>query len=214
MNTEPVPLMWTQPGAPPGTPPLVIFMREQPQRNAEVSAKEGYDCFDNVLIAEIQAGAQAKSTTCLEIERKLPDGTVKVNEFNSRKYESVVKDYKTGSAGVGVGTPLHFLPKMDSGRIASLKAQGIHWIEGLATMADSSAGELMGFRELKAEAVKFLELREKNAPYVKMEGIEKELRADNERLQRQLDDLIARLGPPPAETKRGPGRPRKEQEAA
>lgn len=217
MQTEPVPLMWREPNAPPNTPPLVVFFKEQAQRNEAASKEAGYDCFDNVLIAEIQAGAQAKSSTCIEIERKLPDGTMKRNEWNYRKYKLVVDDFKTGSAGAGVGTPLHFLPGMDVGRAAALKSQGIHWIESVATMPQSSAGEIMGFHTLKAEAVKFLELREKNAPLVQMKEVETELRADNARLQRQLDDLVARLGDGQPETQRkkpGPKPRVQEQEAA
>ncbi len=187
--------MWRDPNAPPGSAPLVVFFREQAQKNAKLS-EDGIDYFDNVLVAEVQPGVQAKSTVCLEIERTSPDGTVKRNEYNYRKYKVLVDDYKNGSKGIGAGTPLSFLPGMDAGRAASLKAQGVHWIEALADMPESSAGELMGFHGLKLEAKKFLDLREKNAPMVKMEAIEKELRADNERLQRQLADLIERLGEP------------------
>ena len=68
---------------------------------------------------------------------------------------------------------------------------------------------MMGFGELRGNAKKFIDLREKNAPMVKMEAVEKELRAQNENLQRQLDELIARFGEP---EKRGPGRPPKDQE--
>jgi hypothetical protein len=203
--------MWHDPQAPQGSAPLVVFFKEQAQRNDVVSTREGYDCFDNVLIAEVQPGAQAKSSVCIEIERKLPDGTVMVNKYNYNKYKVVVDDFKNGSQGLGVGTPLHFLPGMDAGRIASLKAQGVHWIESLAEMPESSAGELMGFYKLKQEARKFIDLREKNAPLVKMEETEKRLTAENERLQRQINELIARFGDEP---KRGPGRPKKEAEAA
>ena len=212
MQNEPVPLMWRDPQADPRSAPLVVFFKEQAQKNVAVSEKEGYDCFDNVLIAEVQPGAQAKSPVCIEIERKLPDGTLVVHKGNYNKYKIVVDDYKNGSEGLGVGTPLHFIPGMDAGRVASLKAQGVHWVESLAEMPESSAGELMGFHKLKQEARKFLDLREKNAPMVKMESELKERDAKIDNLERQLSELIARFGEP--EQRRGPGRPRKEQEAA
>ncbi len=212
MQTEPVPLLWRDPQADPRSAPLVVFFKEQAQRNKDVSEKEGYDCFDNVLIAEVQSGAQAKSSVCIEIERKHPNGTTVINQYNYRKYKQVVDDWKSGSAGLGVGTPLTFLPGMDAGRIASLKAQGVHWIESLADMPDSSAGEMMGFHKLKQEAGKFLELREKNAPMVKMDAELKQRDDTIANLQRQLDDLIARFGEAP-EQRRGPGRPRKEEAA-
>jgi hypothetical protein len=72
---------------------------------------------------------------------------------------------------------------------------------------------MMGFGELRGNARKFIDLREKNAPMVKMEAVEKELRAENERLQRQMDELVARFGGT-EQPKRGPGRPRKEEQEA
>ncbi len=214
MQTEQVPLMWRDPAAPPNSPPLVVFPKEQAQRNGKVSDERGFDCYDNVLVLEVQPGAQAKSTVCIEIERKLPDGTTQVNQYNYRKYKTVVDDYKNGSEGIGSGTPLHFLPGMDPARIASLKAQGVHWIESLENMPDSS-NDMMGFHTLKAEAQKFIALREKAAPLLKMEADLKERDTKIERLERQLQDLIDRLGQPEETNKRGPGRPKKlEQEAA
>ena len=213
MQTEPVPLMWRDPAAPPNSPPLGVFVREQSQRNAKVSDESGFDCFDNLLVLEVQPGVQAKSTVCIEIERKLPDGSTVVNQYNYRKYKTVVDDFKNGSQGVGTGTPLHFLPGMDAARISSLKAQGVHWVESLAEMPDSSQGDLMGFHMLKQEAQKFIALREKAAPLLKMEAIEKDLRAENERLQRQLNDLIERLGEPEEKPRRSRP-PKAEQEAA
>lgn len=217
MNLDPIPFLWTDPNTIPGQVPsqLIVTFKEVAQKNEEETRKQGFDVFDNVLIAEVTAGGQqAKSTVIHEIERKLPSGEVKPNVFYSRKYASVLDQYKTGRKDIGTGTPLHFLEGMDAGRIATLKAQGVHFIETLAAVAESSStADVMGFREMVAKAKRFLELREKNAPMVKMDSELKERDAKIANLERQLSDLIQRFGEPEAEKPRR-GRPPKVQEAA
>lgn len=208
-----VPFLWTDPNPFPGMRPdqLIVIFREAAEKNLKETVEKGYDVFDNVTIAEVSAGGHgAKSTVVHEIERRLPDGTIVKHPLYSRKYANIFQQFKEGRTDEGTGTPLSLLPKMDSARIATLKAQGIHFVETLATAGDSSAlGEMMGFREMRTNAQKFLELREKNAPMVKAEEMEKRLTAENENLRRQLDELIARFNEMP---KRGPGRPRKDEQ--
>lgn len=216
---ESVPFLWTDPAAPPGTVPdqLIVMFREAAVKDGESSRVAGYDIFDNVLMAEISAGGHgAKSTVVHECERKRADGTIVKHPVYYKRYQTIIEQFKSGQTDIGVGTPLTMLPGMDAGKQATLKAAGVHFIETLATVADSmQVSQMMGFGELRGNARKFIDLREKNAPMVKMEAVEKELRADNERLRRQMDELIARLGEPEEPARRGPGRPRKiEAEAA
>ncbi len=214
-----VPFLWTDPNPMPGMAPdqLIIFFREAAVKDNESSAVAGYDIFDNVLLAEISAGGHgSKSTVVHECERKRPDGSIIKHPVYYRRYQTIIEQFKSGQTDIGVGTPLTMLPAMDAAKMATLKAAGVHFIETLAQVADSmQVSQMMGFQELRGNARKFIDLREKNAPMVKMDAVEKELRADNERLQRQIDDLVARFGGEP-EPKRGPGRPPKvrEQEAA
>jgi hypothetical protein len=212
-----VPFLWTDPAAPPGVVPdqLIVFFREQAMKDEESSKVAGYDIFDNVLMAEISAGGHgAKSTVVHECERKKPDGTVIKHPVYYRRYQTIIEQFKSGQTDNGVGTPLNLLPGMDAAKMATLKASGVHFVETLATVPDSmQITQMMGFGELRGNARKFIDLREKNAPMVKMEAVEKELRAENERLQRQMDELVARFGGT-EQPKRGPGRPRKEEQEA
>ncbi len=214
-----VPFLWTDPAAPPGVVPdqLIVIFREAAVKDQASSDVAGYDIFDNVLLAEISAGGHgAKSTVVHECERKRADGSVIKHPIYWRRYQTIIEQFKSGQTDIGVGTPLTLLPGMDAAKLATLKAAGVHFIETLATVADSmQVTGMMGFLELRANARKFIDLREKNAPLVKMEETEKRLVAENERLQRQIDDLVARFSGGEQE-KRGPGRPRKvpEQEAA
>ena len=210
------PFLWIDPNAPPGVTPeqLIVFFREAADKDIESSKVAGYDIFDNVIFAEVSAGGHgAKSTVVHECERRKPDGTTIKHPVYYRRYQTILEQFKSGQTDIGVGTPLNLLPGMDAAKMATLKAAGVHFIETLATVADSmQVSAMMGFLELRANARKFIDLREKNAPMVKMEAVEKELRAKNENLQRQLDELITRLGNPDVPAKRGPGRPPKERE--
>ncbi len=215
---ESVPFLWTDPTPPPpGMAPdqLIVMFREAAQKDEESSKVAGYDIFDNVLFAEISAGGHgSKSTVVHECERRRADGSISKHPLYYRRYQTIIEQFKSGQTDVGVGTPLTMLPGMDAGKMATLKAAGVHFIETLATVADSmQVSQMMGFQELRGSARKFIDLREKNAPMVKMDALEKDLRAENENLKRQLQELIDRLGEP---ERRGPGRPRKvpEQEAA
>ena len=212
-----IPFLWTDPNPHPGMQPdqLIIFFREAAQKDDASSRAAGYDIFDNVLMAEISAGGHgAKSTVVHECERKRPDGTIIKHPIYYKRYQTIIEQFKSGQTDNGVGTPLNLLPGMDAAKMATLKAAGVHFIETLATVPDSmQVANMMGFLELRGNAKKFIDLREKNAPMVKMEAVEKELRSENERLQRQMDELLARFGGGD-EPKRGPGRPRKLEEAA
>lgn len=212
-----VPFLWTDPNPMPGTIPdqLIVTFREAAAKDGESSVVAGYDIFDNVLYAEISAGGHgAKSTVIHECERKRPDGTIVKHPVYYRRYQTIIEQFKSGQTDIGVGTPLTLLPGMDAAKMATLKASGVHFVETLATVPDSmQISAMMGFHELRGNARKFIDLREKNAPLVKMEAVEKELRSQNENLQRQLNDLIARFGEPEQTEKRGPGRPRKVEQS-
>lgn len=197
---------------------LVVRFREEAHVNDEWTAVNGYKTFDNVLLALVAPPGQNKSEAICEIERKLPDGTMKVHQLHARKYADVVKQYKDAKGGEGdLGTPLKELG-LEPGIIATMRARGIHSIELLAGTIDAAGDNLMGFRGFREKAIKFLELRDKNAPTVRLEM---ELAKRDEELlslKRQLADLTAAVEREMPE-RRGPGRPRKnplpdEQEAA
>lgn len=202
---------WRNPNEPPGTPALMVRFREQAEKNEQWSLDLGYDAFDNVLVALVCPPGGAKSEAACEIERRLPDGTVKVHPVNARKYAEVVKAYKENHGEGAAGTPLKELG-IDPGQIATLRAKGIHSIEMMAEVSDNSGDNIMGFRGLKDKAVKFLELREKEAPTKRLEMELAQRDQQLASLQRQLEDLQAAVQRELPE-RRGPGRPPKVREA-
>lgn len=201
---------YREPNAPANQPGMSVRFREHEEKNEAASAASGYDTYDNVLVAYVAPVGQPKSEASCEIERRLPDGSVKPHPIHSRKYAELVKLYKEGAGEGAIGTPLKLL-NLTPGTIASLRARGVHSVEMLADLSDSAGGEMMGFRGDREKAQQFLALREKNAPLVAVDALKEEHAKEIASLQRQIAELNERFGEPEP---RKPGRPRKDLEAA
>lgn len=195
---------YRDPGAPPNSPQLSVRFEEMAMINHAVTAERGIQTYDNVLIAYVAPTGQPKSDAAKEIERTLPDGTVVVNRENAMKYAEQLKHYKAGNEAEALGTPLRDLIGMTPAMLQNLKALGIHTLEMLSDCPDNVGNSVMGFWDLRDRAKKHIELREKNAPALRLESALAEKDAQIAALQAQLNDLAE------AVKKRGPGRPRKE----
>lgn len=185
---------WRDPSWPQQIPSLSVHFLEEPQINQEVTAATGVQTYDNVLIAYVAPMGMPKSNVAHEVERKLPDGTVKVNGEIANKYGEQLKLYKAGHSSEAQGTPLKDLIGMTPATAMSLRARGIHTVEMLADMGDGASGDLMGFWDLRERARKHIELREKNAPTVRLES---ELASRDKTIadmQNQIDELTKLVG--------------------
>ncbi len=198
---------WRDPNWPPHIPSLAVYFLEDAQVNAEVTAETGIQTYDNVTIVVVApAGGRDKSNIHYEVERKLPDGTVKTNREIAIKYGEQLRLYRAGTEAEATGTPLKDLISMTPQTIMNLKARGVHTIEMLAELPDSAGSEMMGFWDFRERAKKHIQLREKNAPMLRMEAIEEKHKAETAELKRQIEELTLLV------SKRGPGRPRKEEQ--
>lgn len=110
------------------------------------------------------------------------------------------------------GMPIEQWPQITRAQALTLRAAGVHTVESMAEVHDGNIEKLgQNARELRSKAKTYVALAKDTAEAQR-------LAADNERkdtemteLRRQIADLAARLTDDP---KRGPGRPRKEAEAA
>lgn len=196
---------WKDPAVDPHLPALAIYFEPTPVINDEVTRQTGKQTYDDVLIAYVAPIGQPKSEASHEIERRLPDGTVKVNHFYSMKYAEPLKHYKAGAEAETLGTPLKDLIGMTPAIAMNLKARGIHTVEMLAEMPDAAGNDLMGFWDLRDRAKRHLEAREKEAP---AKHLEAELKARDDEiasLKRQMNELAAMMqqqAPPTPEPQR------------
>jgi hypothetical protein len=184
---------WKDPNLPPAAPALQVYFLQEPHVNHEVTAQTGVQTYDNVVVAYISPMGNSRSNVAHEIERTLPDGTVKVNQFYAAKYGEQLKLYKSGMGSEATGTPLRDLVGMTPATAMSLRARGIHTVEMLSDMGDGAGNDLMGFWDLRDKARKHIELREKNAPTVRLEAELAERDATIASLQRQMDEFKALL---------------------
>jgi predicted flap endonuclease-1-like 5' DNA nuclease len=180
---------WRDPAWPPHFPALNVHFVQDSQVNAEATARTGVQTYDNVLIAIVAPMGMPKSDVHAEVERVLPDGTVKVNHAVAMKYAEQLKLYKAGVSSEAAGTPLRDLIGMTAAMAMNLKARGIHTVEMLAEVQDAAGQDIMGFWEFRDRARKHIELREKNAPMVKIEAIEAAHKKETDALRKQIDDL-------------------------
>jgi len=184
---------WRDPSWPPNLPSLAVYFMQEPQVNAKATTETGVQTYDNVLIAYVAPMGMPKSNVAHEIERVLPDGTVKMHRENAYKYAEQVKHYKAGTEAEAIGTPLKDLIGMTPATAMNLRARGVATVEMLSDMPDAAGNELMGFWELRDKAKKHLEARAVAAPTVRLES---ELASRDKTiaaLQKQVDDLIASI---------------------
>lgn len=198
---------WKDPASHPQAPALAIYFEPMAQVNDAATRETGKQTYDNVLIAYVAPIGQPKSEASHEVERTLPDGTVKVNHHYAMKYAEPLKFYKAGTEAETLGTPLRDLLGMTPATAMNLKARGVHTIEMMAEMPDSAGNDMMGFWDLRDRAKKHLEAREKEAPAKHLEAELAQRDALITSQQRQIDELRALIGDQPE--RRGPGRPRK-----
>lgn len=201
---------WKDPNLPPSAPALQVYFLQEPQVNHEVTRSTGVQTYDNVLVAYISPMGMPKSNAAHEIERTLPDGTVRTNAFYANKYAEQLALYKKGLGAESVGTPLRDLVGMTPATAMNLRARGIHTVEMLADMQDGAGSDMMGFWDLRDRARKHIAAREAEAPTKRLEAELAERDKEIASLRRQMEELAAVV-----QEKRGPGRPRKaEPEAA
>lgn len=100
--------------------------------------------------------------------------------------------FKRGEARAASGTPLEQWPPMTTGRVASLKALGILSVEELSNLPDNMLPSLgMGARELRDQARAYLEAASDGAAAGRAAAENAELRAQMERMQKQMEALLA-----------------------
>ena len=181
----------------------VLRFFETADKNNFWSERAGKPVFDTVLMAEVITPGQAASTLTVEIERTFneaaglnEDGSRKVRHTNHyTKFQKQVEAYKSDSGEyIDDGTPLKSWAQIDRGTAETFIAQGIHTVEGLASVSDGVLHNLgMGARTLREQAKAFLTARQFGMPtaqqaaeQVRLETRVAELEAENASLKEAL----------------------------
>lgn len=109
------------------------------------------------------------------------------------------------------GLPIEQWPQITRGQAMTFRAAGIQTVEALAEVHDGNIDKIgMSARELRAKARAFRDLAAETAAAQKIAAENEALKLQMSDMQRQINELASLA----QEQKRGPGRPRKEAEAA
>ena len=105
----------------------------------------------------------------------------------AQEYAPIYQKFKDGITQDAIGTPLEEVPFLTASKRSELKALNIRNIEALASLDGQPLARLgMGGRELKNQAIAYLEKASGSADVIKMA-------AENEALKSQMDDLKAQM---------------------
>jgi len=108
--------------------------------------------------------------------------------------------FQQGQKAVEVGTPLSEWPQMNTSQVRELNSANIYTVEQLAAVPDGALDGLgHGGRSVRDAAIRYLQAAKDNSYLTKQSA--------------EIDDLRAQIAAltEQNETKRGPGRPRKEE---
>ena len=133
-------------------------------------------------------------------------------EKDRERYPKAYAAFKNRNQSVTTGLPIEHWPQITRGEALTLKAMAIHSVESLAEVHDGHIEKLgHSGRQWRAKAKAFLAQAKDSAEAQRLADENRKKDEQMVEMQRQINDLASKLL---NYTKRGPGRPRKEDEAA
>lgn len=167
-----------------------LWFEWREEKDEAGSETAGHPVFDAVVVAHIMGPGTQRSEATHVVLRRKNDGK---ETRNDRGLGQFLDAFLKNDAGNLAGTPLSELGALDAGLIATLRAIGVHNVEGLAAINETAQGQFMGFRKYKTMAQAFIDQRAGLAPMNKMAAEVDSLKTQLETLQANYDDLVSRL---------------------
>lgn len=175
------------------------LMQNMKQNEAWEDAKRGKVCAifreDTVLdaAASRRAGRDIYKPVIL-IEKFIPGDTLNrpvrpMRESDKEEYPQEWARFQQKDAEQTAGTALEKLTWLTRSQIAEFRALNILTVEHLATLPDSVAGKIMGFREIRGKAEAFLKSSQDTAL---AEQLQAELKQRDDEMKKR-DEEIASL---------------------
>lgn len=141
----------------PRLPPLLVFFREDAVKNERLS-QHGPAVYDTVRYIKVLASGQKQSFPIYEIERILPDGSVKEEKAVAWRFREVYKNWIEKQAPAVSGTPLEQWPLMDRATVAAFKDANVFTVQQLAALPDGALSNIRAKgQEWRAKAKAWLE---------------------------------------------------------
>lgn len=172
---------------------VVPIFKIHTQPNEAKSKAAGRPIFDDLEIVEIRFGANKQTVAVFPAHEVSgwvdnSDGTREEQTYAMR-YPDQYRKFKNNEAQTISGTPLSELPFLTQAKRYELKALNIHTAEALAALDGAPLKTLgMGGRELKNQAMAYLENAAGSADVTKMAG-------EIESLKETVRQLLAQQKP-------------------
>jgi hypothetical protein len=198
---DPIPLiMEREAGAPEHIAAMLVGFGIMQMTDAKASAKAGYPVFKDVEFFRAKVPGDKQSEVLAIAKDK-----------DRARYPRAYAAFKQRGSVPIQGLPIEQWPQISRGQAVMLKSMDIHTVECLAEVHDGHIDKLgQSGRELRTKAKAFLAQAKDSAEAQRLAAESERKDAIIAEMQRQLKDLAARIEQP---TKRGPGRPRKDDQS-
>jgi hypothetical protein len=151
--------------------------------NEARTREEGRQIYDTREIVTYMIGGDSKS---MPVER--------VTEQVKRRFPEQYAAFKRGEEVAQSGTPLEMWPWLNTPQVRHLKYLNIFSVEQLAEASDGVIGNIgMGGRTLVKQAKAWLEAAQTGSAPVKTIEENESLKAENARLQAQMDEMAVKF---------------------
>ena len=182
---------WSQPYPflPPGEPQtntLILRFRDGSERNERLSA-DGPSVYDRLFQVQVMAVGQKQSAPIYTLMR-VREGKEKIEEHQAyARFKPAFEAYRQNIEPYHEGTPLEHWPLMTSEIVRAFKDANIFTVEMLSAANDGAAEQVRApFFDWRAKAQAWL----KDA---KEKGGDVKARAENARLQQEVEELKAQV---------------------
>lgn len=163
---------------------LVIRFELRPELNQAKSDAEARPVYDEVEYIEIRSPNDPLTIIERPVEAK-----------DKALYPRAYKSFKEGTADAISGTPLKEWPPISKSLTEQLAFKGIRSVEQFAEISDDACQHLgHGFLTLRNKAIAWLEKAKDGSQVTKMAAELAKRDLEISSLQRQLSELISRLG--------------------
>lgn len=143
----------------------------RPLKDEAASLEEGRPIFRDREYVEIRAPGNANNV----VQRPVTD-------MDKERFRHAYRAFRDGATEQDFGTPLTEVPWITRSQVEELAYLKVRTLEQLVNVGDDVCTRIPGLYQLKQKANVAIEKAEKNAPFIKMQ-------AENEELKGQLAEL-------------------------
>ena len=181
---------------------LIVSFYTHAEHQPAKSEKEGRPIYEDKPYIRIMYAGDKNRVTDRRVDFKGKNGGIP----DPQRFPHQWAQYEAGEEQVEEGTPIEEWPLLTRSQALMLKGVNIRTVENLAAVTDANLGNLgHGARTLRDQAAAWIKQAKDGAEMAKLVKENENLRDDLEAVKAQLAELS---------TKRKPGRPRKNANAA